>query len=591
MCEELTVIHPCRWKAWWGPYDLKCLKKMLDDASVQQPMDGKSFTLLLLPIRIRIKIYHYCGLIRPCPIDLNIEPIRQRWSAHDLATRQITCLKVHHCQYLEMRLTTGMKTFDSHLPPGLDCFCPSIPHELLRVSRAMHLEAETVLYGMNQFKVSRHLPGDNLEVLRALNPRVWALLSSLHISLSEVPPFRFGAGAQDTIETIDIQDMAGYEILQKWMAVSRDILSYVPAGQLRFSLSCNVRNIETSREIVAPLDGLPPMSEVSICLAADPKRREIKEVAREAISRLTQRGTQREPRTAASRSSSLSWTSLPKELRLDILSGTDLVDHYTLAKPQHHSFRRQGFEIAAGDLLPRGTECCYNCTPTLSTCACSPIHAAFATSCTCATVPAALFSVSKDMNTEATVTFFSRNRFILSGDFTANVVFIQSRLVPNVTAASCIRMLDLEISFVQLYDMRDQNSPTAHEWAALVACVAFSLPLPKLWLSIDAGGFPDHLDLLNNDGHHDYSWLRTAYTALFAPLYEHMSGERRPKKFHVYLCEWTDEEEKVEKKLMGGEYESAAEGKLAYWERHPRYPHSAEMGVYYWFSYVRMFRS
>lgn len=153
-------------------------------------MDSKSFTLLLLPINIRIKIYSYCGLIRPCPIDLNIESVRQRWSAHDLATRLMSCLKVHHCQYLEMRLTIGKIEFDSGLPSGLECFCPSLPHQLLRVSRAMHLEAETVLYGMNHFKVSRPWPGDNLKVLRGLNRRVWSLLSSLRISLSEVPPFR-----------------------------------------------------------------------------------------------------------------------------------------------------------------------------------------------------------------------------------------------------------------------------------------------------------------------------------------------------------------------------------------------------------------
>ncbi|MCJ1279769.1 hypothetical protein MMC21_007593 [Puttea exsequens] len=441
----------------------------------------------------------------------------------------------------------------------------------------MHLEAETVLYGMNQFKVSRHMPGDNLEVLRALNPRVWALLTSLHISLSEVRPFIFGAKDVESLVTIDMQDMAGRRTLHKWAAVSRDILSYITAHQLRFSLSCNVKDIETAREIVAPLDGLPPMSELSICLAADPERREIKEVARDAISRLTQRETQRGARTAALRSSSLSWTSLPKELRLDILSRTDLVDHFSLIMPHNYSNRRHGFEIAAGELEARETQCCYNCTPTLSTCACAPIHAAFATCCTCATVPAAVFCVSKDMNTEATVTFFSRNRFRLSGDFAANTLFIQSRLARNVTATSCIRMLDLEISIAQLYDMRDPNSRTAYDWAALVACVASSLHLPKLWLSVDAGGFRDKLDWLNCDGDYDYSWLRTAYAALSAPLYAHMSGERRPQKFHLFLCWWTEEERKVEKELMGRDYESAAEGKLVWPRRQSKFPHSAEI--------------
>lgn len=546
-------------------------------------MDGKSFALLLLPITIRIKIYSYCGLIRSCPIDLNVESVPQRWSAHDLTTRYIGRLKVHHCQYSEMRSTTGSTEFDNDLPSGLECFCPSLPYQLLRVSRAMHLEAETVLYGMNQFKVSRHLPGDNLKILRVLNQRVWSLLSSLHISLSEVPPCTWSTRKYD-YETIDIQDVAGHQTLQEWVAICRDILSHAPTHQLKFSLSCNVRDIGTAREIVAPLNGLPPMSELSICLAVDPKQRKIQEVAREVISRLRQTETQKEPKTVASRSSSLSWTSLPKELRLDILSRTDLVDDYFLAMPQHSHYyttRRHGFEIKAAKLLPRGTQCCYNCTPTLSTCTCTPIHAAFSTSCTCATVPAAVFSVSKAMNADATVTFFSRNRFILSGDFAANTHFIQCTLPSNVTTARYIRMIDLEISFTQLYDMRDPYGRTAKDWATLVACVASLLHLPKLWLSIDAGGFRDNLDFLNNDGNYDYSWIRTAYAALFAPLYVHLSGERRPEKFHVFLCWWTEEEGKVEKKLMGGKYESEAEGKVVWRMRQPRFPHSAKMSRYH----------
>ena len=556
---------------------------MIEENLVQQPMDGKTVTLLLLPIKIRIKIYSYCGLIRPCPIDLNIESVRQRWSAHDLATRYMGGLKIHYCQYTMIRSTTGSSHFDPDLPPGLECFCPSLPHQLLRVSRAMHLEAETVLYGMNQFKVSRYLPGDNLKVLRALNPRVWLLLSSLHISLSEVPP-SIPVIRKHECETIDIHGMAGWQTLQKWVAVCQDILSHVPAHWLRFSLSCNVKDIGTAREIVAPLSGLPPMSELSICLAADPTRREIQEIARDAISRLTQREMQMEPKTAAPRSSSPCWTSLPKELRLDILSRTDLVDHFHLAKPSYSHYyhnRRHGFEIKAGELLPRTKHCCHNCTPTLATCTCTPIHAAFSTSCTCAIVPASLFSVSRDMSADATLTFFSRNRFILSGDFAANTHFVQCILAHNVIAISCIRRLDLEISYQQLYDMQDPNSDAANDWATLVASVASLLQMPRLWLSIDAGGFRDSLEFLNNNGHHDYSWIHTAYAALFAPLYVHLSNNRRPEKFHIFLCWFTEEEAKAEKEVMGGEYDSVAEGKVVWRVRHPAFPHSVEMSKFH----------
>lgn len=158
-------------------------------------------------------------------------------------------------------------------------------------------------------------------------------------------------------EIIDIQDVAGNQTLQKWVAVCTDILSHAYPHQLKLSLSCNVKDIATARGIVAPLDVLPPMPELSICLAVDPKEREIQEVAREAISRLRQKEKQRETKTAAPRSSSLSWLSLPKELRLDILSRTELVDDFFLAMPHHshyHTSRRRGFEIKSGKLLRRG---------------------------------------------------------------------------------------------------------------------------------------------------------------------------------------------------------------------------------------------
>ena len=519
-------------------------------------MSGSPPTLLSLPINVRLRIYKYCWLIRPCPIDLNIEAIRQQRSAHDLETRKSSCLKVHYCQYQMMRSTAGLRTFDSDLPPGLECFCPSLPHQLLRVSKAMHWETETVLYGMNQFKVSRYLPGDSLNVLTKLNPRIWQLLSSLHISLSAIPPLIVGLPAQ-SLEAFDGRSVEGARILQSWEAVCHSILYQVPSQHLKLSLSCNVSDVETARAVVAPLSELQATANISICLATSPKEREIKEIARGAVSQ----STRMQPEMPASHLESLSWTSLPKELRLDILSRTDLVDYPFLPRP-YYTKQRHGFEVESGTLLARGTECCNNCTPTLATCACAPIHAAYSASCTCATVPAALFRVSKQMNHEATMILLSKNRFILSGDFAANTVFIKSKLACDSGAASYIRKLDLEISVGQLYEMRHPESEAARDWDALVASVASSLRMSKLWLSIDAGGFQDRMVHLNNDGWGD-GWLRASYATLMKPLHDHMSKQSRPEKFHVFLCWWVEEEEWMEKGLMGQQYESASEGKLA----------------------------
>ena len=558
------------------------LEKMDDDNSAKQPFGSKPL-LLLLPIHVRKQIYLYCGLIRPCPIDLNIESVRKRWAADDRATRDLsTYYRKHHCQYDLMRRTTyydGTIAFDTDLPPGLECFCPSLPHQLLRVCRAMHVEIETVLYGMNQFKASRHLPGDNLKVLGTLSPRVWSLLSSLHISLSEIPPYTMSLRTYQ-YDTINVQGLVGHLSLQKWVAVCKDILSQASPYHLKLSLSCNATDIETAQKLVAPLDGLPPLNELAVCLAVDPKQRGILEVAKDTIWRSRQKATQKEPNSTTSSSSSISWTSLPREIRLDILSRTDLVDYFFLSIPRYSycgTARRHGFEIVAGKLQPRGTRCCYDCTPTLSTCTCTHMHAALSTSCTCTTLPTALFYVSKNMNADATVTFFSRNRFILSGDFRENTSLIRALSARNDAVLKSIRMLDLEISWEQLYSMLDPNSSMANDWAELVACMASSLHLPKLWLSIDAGQCRDELDVFDLHGHHDYSWMHKVYSALFDPLCVHLRGHRPPEKFHVFLCWWTEEEGRVEKAVMGEEYESVAEGKVPWRVRDPRYPHSAKM--------------
>lgn len=129
--------------------------------------------------------------------------------------------------------------------------------------------------------------------------------------------------------------------------------------------------------------------------------------------------------------------------------------------------------------------------------------------------------------------------------------------------------------------MQDPNSDAANDWATLLASVASLLQMPKLWLSIDAGGFRDSFEFLNNNGHHDYSWIRTAYTTLFGPLYVHLSKDRRPEKFHVFLCWFTEEEAKAEKEVMGGEYDSVAEGKVVWRVRQPAFPHSVEMSKFH----------
>ena len=119
------------------------------------------------------------------------------------------------------------------------------------------------------------------------------------------------------------------------------------------------------------------------------------------------------------------------------------------------------------------------------------------------------------MHAEATLVFHTQNRFIFRGDFAATKRFL---IGLSPAALHHQRTLDMEISFQQLYNMKVPQSQVARDWANLVATVASLLSIPKLWLSIDAGPMRNDMISLNDEGDHDYAWLRPR-TPNFSSLY------------------------------------------------------------------------
>lgn len=516
-----------------------------------------SHVLLRLPLDVRIRIYRFCGLIRSCPIDLNLEGVRRQHRA-TYFTKTFFCPEHHHCRYPAY----------SSLPPSLECFCPSMPLHLLLVSHAFYDELFPILFGENQFKVSwqkSDLPDYHLYWLRALSPKAWSFIKSLHIGLTNVVQSGLlPTPNDDPFDTIDSKTVDGGRVIQKWAVLCGDVLSQIPGGRLKFSLGCNVSDTETAIRVTEPLGRLQLMAELAICLNAEPDKNALREVARRAALSLTVK----KRKSGTWQMSSRSWNDLPKEIRLDILSHTDLVDRYWSSDETGPS-QRDGFEIESGKFVPRPEVCCGNCSSTLSICSCTPRKAAFSTTCICPTVPGALLRVSKLFFSESIEIFFSRNRFILSGDFAVTRCFLLD--LPPVVAQH-LRIVDLEISLQQLQDMRNVDSQTARDWEVLVASVASLLRLPKVWLSIDAGDMRDVPLATNDRGIEDDTYLHTSYPKIFNPLYQHLRGAVL-RKFRVFLCYWPDYEELVEREVMGPDYESSAEGKPSWKERRPRNPH------------------
>lgn len=523
-----------------------------------------------IPIHVRIEIYRLCGLIRQCPIDLNFENFRQRCIDRAASTRFNRPLR-RRCKFLQTR-KTGMSS-GNNLPEGLECFCPSVPHQLLLVSRATYAEVESILYGQNQFKAVCHQDDrmdHPLKVLWTLNSRAWELMTSLHIGLTYSRPLNNARQSHGCprLETLDSISIEGDRMIQSWTEVCDQLLCMIPSSSFKLSLCCNVSDERSALQLVEPLKKLQPIAKAAIWLGSDPNRKSLIRIAKKATFELTK--PFQPPR--ASPVARLSWNDLPREIRLAILSYTTLVNSFPPSDPSP-PVQADGFEICAGELLPRISVCCFNCNSTRSKCNCPSEYTAWSSSCTCPSVPVDFFLVSKLVHAESKEIFFSCNRFILKGDFEASRVWL-SGLDPAVAAH--VRAIDLKISLGQLYNLKKTQSSAARDWERLIACLVSRLPLDKIWLSIDVGNIWMDLEMLNNDGNYDYAWLHTSYAKIFNPLYQHLAG-RNPRKFHVLLCWFLRHESMAEKRLMGSDYDSLAEGKIPWERRNEEYPHCEQV--------------
>ena len=522
-----------------------------------------------LPLSVRIEIYRLCGLIRQCPIDLNFENVRQRWIGIDRATTSRSLLPPG--RRFPQTWKTGTTTSFS-MPEGLNCFCPSIPIQLLLVSRAFHDDVELILYGKNQFKAVCHLDdlADHpLKVLWTFSPRTWKTLTSLHIGLTYITPEYYSRPlhGQPQLEVINSATSEGSQMIRGWTEVCDQLLCKITPSRFKLSLCCKVSNEGSAIQVIEPLKRVQPIAEAAIWLHSDPNEKELTRVAKKAAHELVDPNKDKQ----ASPKLDSRWNDLPREIRLAILSHTSLVVHTPLPDLEP-PLERDGFEVLDGKLESRASVCCLNCNPTRSVCNCASKAAASSTTCTCSAVPADLFPVSKLMHAESKEILFSCNRFILSGEFKASKRWLSS-LAP--TNAGYLRMIDLDISWDQLHDLGKPLSTLAGDWEDLVACLASLLTPGKTWLSIDTSDTWEFIVTINPERPHAYAWLHTAYAKLFEPLYKHFAG-REPRKFHVFLSWFLGYESMVEKTLMCSDYNSAAEGKIPWERRHVRFPHSEQ---------------
>ena len=441
--------------------------------------------------------------------------------------------------------------------PNLSCFYPPPPRQLLYLCRQVYKEVMPLLYSQNQFRVSprrSEISGLHLNVLWTLSSEVWAHIKSLHIGMTEITPSHSALSPDHpSNEEIYFKTVEGSRLPIEWSAFVGHLSRKSLSPSMKMGFNCMVKDVNSGLQINESLEKLPRINSIAVSLSPDSNNRVLESLARKEVFKLTHR----RERYLKSHQQRISWSRLPKEIRLQILESTDLLSR--VQSTRSHLQYRDGFNVEDGVLVPRAVSCCLVCTPSLSACYCPSKGASMSDTCICPAVPISLFSISIGMSIEAALIFNSKNRSILSDDFSATRRWLFN-LSP--THLQQLRTVEVEVSIDQIFrGLQDPKSQVTHDWEALNTSIGTLLRLPRLWLTISMTQIRQEMEKLNLQNDHDYQWIHKSYAQLYNPVYQHLKG-RRLRRLHVLLSWQFDYEMAAEKEEMGSGYDSKLEGKL-----------------------------
>lgn len=198
--------------------------------------------------------------------------------------------------------------------------------------------------------------------------------------------------------------------------------------------------------------------------------------------------------------------------------------------------------------------------------------------------PLALFTVSKQMYKDASEVFWSQ-RFVLRNSFLSSAIWLNSVRKEHV---SRIRKLDLVVDrpdvweFIRSISGGDEDRYDTGKWQCLIEAILRKCNLERLWLSVNAMSKDSNLyhDIRSRRQREVPSLLlKRTYEALCMPLVTTFQGQWRLERFHVFLSLAAGTEAEMEKAMMGEEYDSALEGKVAYHDRDVWDPHRKRLEV------------
>ena len=338
---------------------------------------GLSF--LNLPYHIRHHIYILAGLVRFCPIDMNLESTDKEnlRSSHGRGK----------CYY-PARLFYHDKPHEWY-EEDFDCRCPARPHQLLCVCRSISEECIRVLYSENMFKICRSR-------YRALSPlfnlrsKTTGWLTSLCIRLNTCscfpghnhkPQSRHGSeeqtkacqchwtckgGLQGRDKPLKGLSRNDKSVISDWKTLCRRMSKTIQPSCLRLALICDTADYIVALNIIEPLLDLNPLQACSIRLGQAPCHA-LRRLAENTVNQVTSNAVVGNVRSQLPVSHHR--TQLVGEIIQQILIHTDLIAPHILQwSPKHH--------IMTFDYYRRCSDS--------SEVVCYPLqHAAFSRSCRC----------------------------------------------------------------------------------------------------------------------------------------------------------------------------------------------------------------
>ena len=502
-------------------------------------------SFLGLPAELRTKIYKLSGLVRFCPI--NILEGRRNEPQAALHRFHGDC---KHCMY-SRKLSGFPGRYTKRLYRSVECYCPSLPTQLLYVSRTVHDEAIAVLYGQNRFKV---LPQshEDLKVLQGLSDKALRAIKSLHVGLDPVDNQEYVAVdlGGTSAYALDENSVRGRETLHVWTALCKLVASHLTLPELHFSFSCEPQSWTAVAVIIEPLYSLPKVKDSAVRLGSlhtlsTDQQKIRKDMSKELVSFLTG-----QPITTHG---SFPFAKLPREIRKMVLQHTDLV-----VKRDVTQWLTDGILVSNGRIQPR-KRCCGRCTDALESCCCPVRVAGFSQRCRCWQTPSALLYVSREVCADALEILYSQNRFV----FTEDALAMLSKL--PTSSLKSMRTLDFKVFDMDMSMWSISPDELYVYWSRLTHFINDNLLVSKLWISIDLSEMWDDSVPSGN-----LEWVLSVYQKIIS----HWRNVKGLQRFHVFLRFFHEHEVPLEREVMGETYDSAAEGKPSDWRRRTwGYPH------------------